>query len=66
MNNIIYLNVNQQMEDLKQNEPLIYDYFIRNGFELIREKNHFYVMGKDFDLSFNLFMEIVRKALEGV
>jgi hypothetical protein len=64
MNNVIYLTVNQQMEALKQDEPFIYDYFIRHGYELVRENNHFYVQGKDFDLSFDLFMAVARKALE--
>ena len=48
------LNIDE-MEVLRQEDPVIYDYFIAMGYEMVYRNGVFRVIGEDFDLPFETF-----------
>ena len=48
------LNIDE-MEVLRQEDPVIYDYFIAMGYEMVYHNGVFRVIGEDFDLPFETF-----------
>lgn len=47
-----------EMEWLRKEEPVLYDYFINNKLELYCSNSEIRVMSEDFDLSFEVFSKL--------